>query len=190
MSKVRAIVITAALTLLASPAWAIKDPETGLSFPDTTKCGGATAKAAAVGVREATMGIDVYAIVVYVGPAVKGKSVVGSSGCVKIRARFVRDVGLDKIKAAWKKSLKRSGLSASDAKVAKFLGVISSEMKKKREMMMMVKGGTVTHKYMGRSVTITGAAKLATAIKRTYLGSGSPTPTLIKDLKKRGVARP
>jgi len=51
-----AAVFTFGLTITAS---AITDPETKVSFSNSSKCGGAAATAAGVGVREATFGIDV-----------------------------------------------------------------------------------------------------------------------------------
>ena len=104
--------------------------------------------------------------------------------------RFVRDVGASKIKDAWIKGFKKNGLAASDASVQKLLSITDQEIKKKREMVIVMKGGSVVYSYMGKSVTITGASKLARAIKNIYLGKGSPTPELIKDLRKRGVAKP
>jgi hypothetical protein len=185
----RAALVTLML-LVASPAWAIKDPETGVNFPDQTQCGGAKAKAAGVGVREATMGVDVYGVVLYVSTKALGKSVQATQECVKIRARFVREVGEGKIRDAWLKGFKKNGLSAGDATVKKFLGVIKGEIKEHKDMVMEVQKDRVIFSYMKKKVTITGAKKLATAVKRIYLGSGSPTPTLVKDVKKRGVARP
>jgi hypothetical protein len=182
------VVFSFLFTMLASPAWAIKDPETGVSFPNQIKCDGEQAKAAGVGVREATFGVDVYAVVVYVSPKAKGKSIRGTGECVMIHAKFVRDVGLDKIKEAWNKSFKKYGVGG--AKVKKFMGIIKKEMKKHGNMMMVVHGDKVVHKYMGASVTIKGAKKLGTVIKKVYLGGGSPTPKLIKDVKKRGFAKP
>ncbi|MBW2733695.1 MAG: chalcone isomerase family protein [Deltaproteobacteria bacterium] len=176
--------------MFSSTAWGIKEPETGRTFPNTTTCGGAQAKAAGVGVREATFGIDVYAVVLYASDKAAGQSVRSTSECIKIRARFVRDVGADKIRAAWLKGFKKNGLSASDPTVTKFLGVVGGEMKKNREMVMEMHGSKVIHKYMGKTVTVTGAAKLARALKSIYTGSGSPTPELLKDLKKRGMVRP
>ena len=82
------------------------------------------------------------------------------------------------------------GLSSGNAQVKKFLSVIRGEMKDKREMVMQTHGGEVTHRYMGRSVTIKDAKKLASAIKKIYLGGGSPAPTLLKDVRKRGTAKP
>jgi len=175
---------------MAMPAWAIKDPETSESFPDQMACEGEQAQAAGVGVREATFGVDVYGAVVYVSPKARGKSIRSTDECVAIRARFVRDVGADKIKEAWLGGFKKQGLSASDATVKKFVGIIGGEMKKKGEMLMVVKGDKVMHRYMSKSVTVTGAKKLASAIKGIYLGGGSPTPALVKDVKKRGVAKP
>ncbi|MCA9667854.1 MAG: chalcone isomerase family protein [Myxococcales bacterium] len=182
--------VTAAALLVASNAWAIKDPETGVNFSNTSKCGGASATAAGVGVREATFGIDVYAVVVYVSDSMKGKSITNTSGCAKFMLKFVRDVGAGKIKDAWAKSLKRHGVSPSDANVQKFLKVITGEMKKHKYMIFEVNGSDIFHSFMGRTVRVTGAAKLARAIKATYLKSGSPTPTLVKDVRKRGVAKP
>lgn len=190
MKSSRCLLLACALMLISSTAWGIKDPETGRSFPDTTTCGGSPAKAAGVGVREATLGIDVYAVVLYVSNKAAGQSVRATSECVKIRARFVRDVAADKIRAAWLKGFKKYGLSASDATVVKFMGVLGGEMKKNKEMAMTMHGAKVTHRFMGKTVTVTGAAKLARAIKSIYVGGGSPTPELVKDLKKRGVARP
>jgi hypothetical protein len=186
----RSVVVATLLLTLAGPAWAIKDPETGETFPDKVKCEGADAQAAGVGVREATFGVDVYAVVLYVSTKAKGKSVRGTDECVMIRARFVRDVGVDKIKEAWLGGFKKHGLSAGDATVKKFLGAIKGEMKKKKEMVMITAGDKVVHKYMGSTVTISGAKKLASAIKKIYLGGGSPTPALVKDLGKRGFAKP
>ena len=112
---------------MAMPAWAIKDPETSESFPDQMACEGEQAQAAGVGVREATFGVDVYGAVVYVSPKARGKSIRSTDECVAIRARFVRDVGADKIKEAWLGGFKKQGLSASDATVKKFVGIIGGE---------------------------------------------------------------
>ena len=182
--------VCALVTLVGFNAWAIKDPETGVVFPDSVKCGGAAARAAAVGVREATMGIDVYAVVLYINPKAVGKSVRATNACVRIRARFVRSVGADKVRKAWVNGFKKHGLSVNDSTAKKFLAVIRGEIKKGREMVMTTNGATVIFKYMGSKVTITKAARLASAVKKVYLGSGSPTPTLIKDLRKRRVAKP
>lgn len=191
MQATRILGVVGILVLvLSSNAWAIKEPETGQRFPDQVTCEGKPARAAGVGVREATFGVDVYAVVVYMSEEAKGASVRGTDACVMIRARFVRDVGLDKIQEAWHQSFKRQGLSTSDPAVKKFLSVITAEMKENREMLMVTHGDKVRHKFMGKSVTVTGSKKLADAIKGTYLGGGSPTPNLIKDLKKRGYARP
>lgn len=176
------------LMICAGPAWAIKDPETKESFSDTATCFGKAAKAAAVGVREATFGIDVYAVVLYT--ETPGQSVVGTKGCVRIRARFVRDVGANKIRDAWLKGFKKHGVSADDAAVKSFLQIVSGEMKKKREMVIDIAGDKVVHSYMSKSVTVEKAEKLGVAIKKIYVGKGSPVPTLRKDLKKRGVAKP
>ncbi len=190
MLRFRYLALVCALMLVGPSAWAIKDPETGVVFPDTVKCGGATAKAAGVGVREATLGVDVYAVVLYVSPKALGKSVRATGACVKIRARFVRNVGANKVRGAWVKGFKKHGLSTGDPTAKKFLALISGEIKKKREMVMTTHGAKVVFSYMGRRVTITKAARLASVIKKVYLGSGSPTPTLIKDTRKRGVAKP
>lgn len=191
MNKHKTMIIAAlAVVFASSSAWAIKDPETSVVFPDSSKCLGEDAKAAAVGVREATFGIDVYAVVLYVSPKAAGKSVRSTNECVKLSMRFVRDVGASKIKDAWIKGFKKNGLSAGDATVKKLLSITDQEIKKKGKMVIVAKGGTVVYSYMGKSVTITGASKLARAIKSIYLGGGSPTPALIKDLKKRGVAQP
>ena len=190
MPSIKQLPMICALLMLGSPAWAIKDPETGVVFPNKVKCDGAGATAAGVGVREATLGVDVYAVVLYVNPKAAGKSVRATSACVKIRARFVRDVDADKVRGAWVKGFKKHGLSTSDPVVKKFLGIIRGEIKKRQEMVMTTSAGKVIFRYAGRAVTITRAAKLASAIKKVYLGSSSPTPTLVKDLRKRGVARP
>lgn len=173
---------------LSTHAWAIKDPETGLSFSDQSKCGGVSASAAGVGVREATFGIDVYAVVLYT--AAKGESIRSTDKCVKIQMRFVRDVGADKIRKAWIKGFKKNGLAKSDASVQKLLSITSNEIKKKQEMIVEIAGNKVIYSYQGKSVTIENASKLAKAIKSIYLGKGSPTPELIKDIKKRGIAQP
>ena len=186
----RSVAVVALIVTTVGPAWAIKDSETGETFPDKIQCEGAEARAAGAGVREATFGVDVYAVALYVSTKAKGQSVTGTKECVMIRARFVRDVGEDKIKEAWLNGFKKHGLSAGGATVKKFLGVVKGEMKKKKEMVMTTAGDKVVHAYMGRSVTITGAAKLAGAIKKIYLGGGSPTPALVKDVKKRGFAKP
>ena len=170
-------------------AWAITDPETEQKFPDTSTCGAASAKAAGVGVREKAW-IDVYAVVIYAGPKAQGKSLRSASGCVKIRARFVRSVGVDKIKDAWLDGFKKFGLAAGDATVKKFLSVVSKEMKKGSEMVITINGGTVVHRYMGASTKVTSASKLGAAIKKIYLSGSSPAPSLVKDLEKRGVAKP
>lgn len=175
---------------ITTSAWAIKDPETGVTFPDSSSCGGAAATAAGVGVREATFGIDVYAVVLYVNAAAKGSSIRSTNACVKIHMKFVRDVGADKIKKAWIKGFGKNGLGKSDPTVQKLLSITDREIKKRKSMILEVKGSKVIYTYMGKSVTITGAAKLGKAIKKIYLGSGSPTPELIKDIKKRGVAKP
>lgn len=190
MSHLQRLVITGGLLAMTGTAHAIKDPETGVSFPDTARCAGASAKAAGVGVREATLGIDVYAVVVYVAKDIAKKSVRWSHGCVLIRARFVRDVGADKIRDAWKKGLMKNGVSSGDPALKKFLSVIRGEMKEKREMVMEIKRGSVAFKYMGHKVSIAKASKLGRAIKKLYLGSGSPTPALVKSVRKRGVAKP
>jgi len=184
------IVTLCALVGASAPARAIQEPETKQVFPDQVPCDGAKAIAAAAGVREAAFGVDVYGVVLYVAPEAKGKSVTGTEACVCIRARFVRDVGADKIREAWISGLKKHGLSAGDAAVKQFLGLIGAEMKKGGEMVMTTHGDKVVFKYMKRSVTIAGARKLAGAIKKVYLGSGSPTPALSKDLGRRGVAKP
>ncbi len=190
MKRLSRAALFCALTLTGLNAWAIKDPETDVVFPDTTRCLGATGKAAGVGVREATMGIDVYAVVVYVGPKALGKSVRATSACVKIRTRFVRTVGADKVRTAWVKGFKKYGISATDPKAKKFLGIIAGKIKKGQAMNMTTKGAKVVFRYAGAKVTITGAARLASVVKKIYLGSGSPTPALVKDLRKRGVAKP
>ncbi len=178
------------LTLAVSPASAIKDPETSVVFPDTSTCDGAPAVAAGVGVREATFGIDVYAVVLYANAKAKGISLRATDECVKIRMRFVRDVGAGKIKKAWIKGFKKNGLAKNDATVQKLLSITDREIKKHKEMILEIHGAKVVYTYMGKSVTITGAAKLGKAIRKIYLGSGSPTPELIKSVKKRGVAKP
>ena len=188
--RVTRLVVIGVMMASASSAWALKDPETGQAFANTSRCGGRPAKAAGVGVREATFGIDVYAVVVYVAPSVEGKSIRRSSGCVKILARFVRKVASAKVLAAWKKSLKRNGVSPTSPAAKKFLSVITGDMRKLGFMVMETKGSKVYHKFMNKSVTVRGARKLARAIRATYLGGGSPTPKLIKDVKKRGVAKP
>jgi Chalcone isomerase-like len=190
MNNLRRLIVAGVVLTLGAPAWAITDPETKQSFPGQTACDGVKAKAAGVGVREATMGIDVYAVVVYVSPKAKGKSIRATSECVKIRARFVRDVEADKVRDAWKKGFRKYGLSTGDATVKKFLSVIRGEIKEKREMVMMTSGDKVVHTYMGRKVTITGAKKLAAAIKKVYLGGSPPAPTLVKSVRGRGVAKP
>ena len=190
MSNLKKLALVTMITLIGSSAWAIKDPETGLNFADTSRCSGAAAKAAGVGVREATMGIDVYGVVVYINASVAGKSMRSASGCVKMLARFVRNVGADKIRAAWLKGFKKNGLSAGDATVKKFLSVITTEIKKRRYMVMEMKGSNVYFKYMGKGVSISGAGKLARAIKNIYLGGNSSTPALVKDVRKRGIAKP
>ena len=192
MPRLTSVALTCVfLILLTGPAaWAIKDPETSVVFPDTSRCGGAAAKAAAVGVREATMGIDVYAVVLYINPRAAGKSVRATSACVKLRARFVRTVGADKVRGAWVKGFKKYGLAITDPTAKKFLAIIAGKIKKGQEMVMTTKGATVIFKYAGARVTIPKAGKLASVVKKVYLGSGSPTPTLVKDLRKRGVAKP
>lgn len=189
-SFARTVVVGLGSLLIAGSAWAIKEPETGVSFPDNTKCAGAPAKAAAVGVREATFGIDVYGAVLYVTDKAAGKSLRGTEECMKIRTRFVRDVEAEKIRGAWVDGFKKQGLSTSDPGAAKLLGVIKQEMKKGKEMAMEVFGAKVVFRYMAQTVTISGAKKLAQAIKGIYLGSSSPIPSLVKDLGKRGLARP
>jgi hypothetical protein len=183
------LVVFSILFTTAGPARAIKDPETGVTFPDQVKCDGEQAKAAGVGVREATFGVDVYGVVVYVSPKAKGKSIRATDECVLLRAKFVRDVGVDKITEAWNKGFKKYGVAGS-AQAKKFLSVIKKEMKKFGNMTMMVHGDKVVHKFMGGSVTVKGAKKLGAAIKKIYLGGGSPTPKLIKDVSKRGFAKP
>ena len=189
MSQLKYIALVCVLMLMGPSAWAIKDPETGVVFPDSVSCGGGKARAAAVGVREATFGVDVYAVVLYVSPKAAGKSVRATSACVKIRARFVRKVGADKVRGAWVKGFKKYGVS-NDPAAKKFLGLINGEIKKNREMVMTTYGSTVVFQYMRAKVTIAKAPRLASAVKKVYLGSGSPTPTLVKDLRKRGVAKP
>ena len=106
-SSMRVVLVSISSLLIASSAQAIKDPETGVSFPDSTKCAGAPAKAAGVGVREATMGIDVYAAVLYTTDKAAGKSLRGTDECVKIKTRFVRNVEAEKIRGAWVDGFKK-----------------------------------------------------------------------------------
>jgi hypothetical protein len=97
---------------ISTTAWAIKDPETGVVFPDKSRCAGKQAKAVGVGVREATFGVDVYGVALYAGPSALGQSLRKTKGCVKIQAQFVRDVGADKIRKAWIDGLKKKGVAA------------------------------------------------------------------------------
>lgn len=168
----------------------IKDPETGVVFPGSSKCMGETARAAAVGVREATFGIDIHAVVLYVSSKAEGKIVRMTNECVKFAFRFVREVSARKIKDAWIKGFRKNDLMASDATVQKLLGIIDQAIKKRGEMVVVIKSGTVVYTYIDKSIKITDARKLGRAIKSIYLGGGSPTPKLIKDLKMRGVAKP
>jgi hypothetical protein len=177
--------------LMASQAWAVKEPETGHVFPDSASCGGATAKVAGVGVREATIfSVDVYAVVAYASPKAAGKSLMGTSECVKLRAYFVRNVEVEKLKKAWYKGFSKNGLFKSDAKVVKFMSVVNKDMKKRSEMVMEMWGSKVKHTYMGSSVTVDGASALGRAIKKIYLGPNTPVKTLAKSVRKRGYAKP
>lgn len=185
-----ALVTTVLCGAVGSSAWAIKEPETGLTFPDQSSCAGEPARAVGVGVREATFGVDVYGVVLYASAAAKGQSLRQTAACVKIQARFVRDVGADKIRKAWLDGLKKKGLPASERAVRAMLGVITSEMKKKQLMVIECRKDSVQFHYMGRNVTVDRAAQLSRAIRRIYLDAGSPTPSLVKDIAKRKLARP
>lgn len=182
----------ATLVLLSSQrAWGIKDPETGVTFPDSSTCGAKPAKAAGVGVREATFGVDVYAVVVYASPEGFGKSLRASAdACVKIVARFVREVDAEKVRGAWLEGLGKQGLTPQDASVKRLLGAVRGPMKKSGQLVLEVQKEQVTFQYLSRRVSITSAPRLARAVKGIYLGPSSPTPSLVEDLRRRGIAKP
>ncbi|MCB9555926.1 MAG: chalcone isomerase family protein [Deltaproteobacteria bacterium] len=185
--------IGVAICLLSIPltAEAIKDPETGQHFADTTTCGGQPAQVVGVGVREAMMGIDVYAVAIYASKAAQtDSSLQKTSGCVKILDRFVRNVPASKIRDAWHKGFKQQGISASDPLLKQFMAAVDSDMKKHGFMVLEIDQDRVFYRYQKRSVSLTKASALGRAIKAIYLGPSSAIPTLVKSVKALGRARP
>jgi hypothetical protein len=203
MMKVAAVVV--ACLLLAAPLFSeVKEPKTGVSFPETTTVEGLDLALAGVGVRTKFI-VKVYAGALYVAPAVKTElagfkaqaaspnqalydAIIQGSFPKLIVMHFVRNVGADKIVEAFREGIEKSiDPNAADvrADLDAFLKANKIDMKDGQDLKILLNGEEITTIPPSGSPGVVKNLKLARAVAAIWLGK-SP---ISADLKKGMVSR-
>jgi hypothetical protein len=97
------------IVLLMLGGTALAGKKAGVTMPDRITVAGQTLVLNGMGLREATLGIDVYVAGLYVQqPTSNPAQLIGSEQTKQLVLRFVHDVGHDKIVKAWHEGFAKS----------------------------------------------------------------------------------
>lgn len=188
MRKLRNVLLSgAALAMLAVPANA--DQLAGVTMPETVNAGGRQLVLNGLGLREATLGIDVYVAGLYLEEQASDPAAIVESDQVKrLNLAFVRDVGRDDITDAWSEGFRKNAGDQVPA-LRERIDRLNSFMTD------MDRGDTLTFTYLpdtGTVVHVNGQRKgviegddFARALFSIWLGEKPPNKKLKQGLLGR-----
>ena len=107
LGSVRRLAVAAMLLAGGAPRPTLAAQLDGVSFPDTTSVGNTKLVLNGIGLRTySVLAINVYVVGLYLEqPSHDANAILASGGDKVLLLHFVRDVGVDKIRDAWRKGL-------------------------------------------------------------------------------------
>lgn len=180
-----------ALSLILLLAWsapALAGKKAGVTMPDTLTVAGKTLALNGMALREATLGIDVYVIGLYLEQKSKdGVAISSARQAKRLHLKFVRDVDAEDMSDAWDNGFKKvagSNLAALKDRVATIKKWMEDIDEDKSLILTYVPDKGVEVEINGKVKGVIAGDDFATALFSIWLGPKSAYSDMRKDLLK------
>lgn len=158
----------------------------GVAFPDEIRIGDAALQLNGLGVRKATfLKVNVYVAALYVGQRSSDPAALMQAGPDRLILHFVRDVGADDLRKAWREGFERNSrqtLETLQARIERLNGWMSDMKSGQRLTFTRLPGSGIEVDVQGAVKGTIEGEDFARAFLAIWLGATPPNPELKKGL--------